>query len=67
MPKIGSLIKWINGRNGEEHIGFIDSVIAEKGLTEYGITWFTERISNKIAPVFLGEFSYELTWFLVEE
>jgi len=67
QPKIGSLIKWINGHNGEEHIGFIDSVIADKGLTDYGITWLTERTSNQIRPVFVGEYSYGHTWFIFVE
>jgi len=69
QPKIGAIIKWINGHSGEEHIGYIDSVSdsINKGVSDYCITWFTKRSSNHIRPVIVSEFTYGHTWFVVED
>jgi hypothetical protein len=67
MPKIGSLVKWINGYGGEEYIGFIDSVDTMSGSTDYVVTWLTPRENvNSVRPYYLNHFTLNKTWFLVE-
>lgn len=67
QPKVGSLVKWVNGYGGQEYIGFIDSVDTSSGSIDYVVTWLTPRQNiHSVRPVFLSHFTFNKTWFIVE-